>query len=144
VKAFERERLLERVDREGATVGGRIPAQVELEDGTFDLRDFVFEVKRRDELDADVREQVTEVVKSLRRARLSRRATIEAGEVPVETGERLADEILGIDRALTALGSLEPTDLEAEAAAHERADQERWLSFLGQVRGRDRGRRPRS
>lgn len=142
VKEHERKRLLERINREGATVGARIPEHVELQGEPFALREFVLEVKRRDVVPPEDRERVADAKKRLRRERLARRQTIEAGEVSVEEGERLAQDIVGLDRALNALESLEPTDLEAEAAAKETADRKRWLTFLKQALGHDDGRRP--
>jgi hypothetical protein len=108
-----------------------------------DLRSFVFEVKRRETIPPGERERVEAAKRNLRRERLARRQRIESGDVSFDEGERLAESILGIDRALNALGSLEPTDLEAEASAQAAADQRRWLNFLKQVLGHEDGRRSR-
>jgi len=143
VKEFERKQLLERVDREGSTVGAAVPEQIEVQGEPFELREFVFEIKRRDTVPADERERVEQAKKNLRRERLLRRQTIETGEVSYSRAQELADSILGIDRALNALESLEPTDLEAEASAKEAADRKRWLDFLKQVLGQEDGRRSR-
>jgi hypothetical protein len=140
VKEHERKQLLERVERDGATVGVRMPERIELEGEPFELRAFVFEIKRLDAVPPGDRERVEAARKRLRRERLARRRTIEAGEVSYERGEALAESVLGIDRALNALQSLEPTDLEAEAAARDAADRKRWLSFLDQVLDTDDGR----
>ncbi|MFB6353450.1 MAG: DUF5788 family protein [Halobacteriales archaeon] len=144
MKEYERKQLLERIDRDGATVGVRIPERVELQGEPFALRDFVFEIKRLDAVPQADRERVERAKKQLRRERLARRQTIEEGEVSYEAGERLAETVLGIDRALNALSSLEPTDLEAEASAQDAADRKRWLNFLNQVLDRDDGGRPRA
>ena len=143
MKEFERKQLLERVDREGATVGGRIPERIEVGGEPVDLREFVFEIKRLDAVPPGERERVERVKKRLRRERLARRQTIEAGEVDVERGRELAESIHGLDRALNALESLGPTDLEGESSASEAADRKRWMSFLKQVLGHDDGRRSR-
>ena len=143
MKEYERKRLLERLDRDGATVGHRVPERLEVDGEPFELRAFLFEVKRLDAVAPEERERVQSLKQALRRERLARRRTIEAGEVPVEEGEALAEAVLGIDRALTALDSLEPTDLEAEARASEAADRKRWVSFLNRALGRDGGRRSR-
>jgi predicted Zn-dependent peptidase len=143
VKEFERKQLLERVDREGSTVGAAVPEQIEVQGEPFELREFVFEIKRRDTVPADERERVEQAKKNLRRERLLRRQTIETGEVSYSRAQELADSILGIDRALNALESLEPTDLEAEASAKEAADRKRWFDFLKQVLGQEDGRRSR-
>ncbi len=144
MKGYERKRLLERIDREGSTVGSRIPERIEVGGDPLDLREFVFEIKRLDAVPPGERDRVERAKRSLRRERLARRQAIEAGEVSYEEGERLAESVLGIDRALNALASLEPTTLEAEADAREAADRKRWVSFLKQALGREDGRRPRS
>ena len=137
MKEYQRKQLLERLDREGSTVGLRIPERIEVGGEPVDLRAFVFEIKRRETIPPGERERVEEAKKNLRRERLSRRQRIESGEVGYEEGERLVEDVLGIDRALNALESLEPTDLEAEAAAQEAADTKRWMTFLKKALGQD-------
>jgi len=83
------------------------------------------------------RERVEEAKRNLRRERLQRKQEIEAGEISFEEGERLAESIVGIDRALEALENLGPTDVEAEAERQEAMDRKRWMNFLNQVLGRD-------
>ena len=143
MKEYRRKQLLERVDRESSTVGSRIPERIEVLGEPLELREFVFEIKRLDALPPGERDRVGRAKKRLRRERLARRQRIEAGEVSYEEGRELAESIHGIDRALNALASLEPTDLEAEAARQDAADRKRWLSFLKQALGRDDGRRSR-
>mgnify|MGYP000350726562 CR=1 FL=1 len=137
MKEFQRKQLLERIDRDGSTVGRRIPEEVTVQGEPVALREFVFEIKRRDTVPPGERERVEAAKKNLRRERLARRQEIEAGEVSYAEGERLAESILGIDRALNGLESLGPTDIEAEADAQEAADTKRWLSFLKQALGQD-------
>jgi len=139
VREYDRKRLLERIDRAGATVGATIPDTIDLDGDPFELQEFVFETKRLDTVDEDRRETVDAVKRRLRRARRRRVDRIEAGEVPRETGERLVEEVIGIDRALTELESLESTDLADEVQTSETADRRRWLSFLDRALGRDRG-----
>ncbi len=137
VKEFERKRLLERVNREGATVGVDIPETIEVQDESVDLREFVFEMKRRDTIPQGEREQVEQAKKNLRRERLQRLQRIERDEVSYEEGKRLVRSIVGIDRALNALQQLGPVDLEREVAAQEAADRKRWTKFLKQALGKD-------
>lgn len=138
MKAFERKQLLERLDREGATIGTRIPEQVTVQGEEVPLRDFVFEVKRRESVPPSDRERVDRAKKNLRRERLQRRQRIEReDDLSYEEGEALVESILGISRALHALEQLEPTDLEEAAAQQETADQQRWMSFLKKVLGHD-------
>jgi len=137
VREYERKRLLERVNREGATVGADIPETIEVQGEEVNLQEFVFEIKRRDAIPAGERERVDRAKKNLRRERLQRLQRIEDDEVSYEEGERLAESIVGIDRALNALDQLRPADLESEAEAQEAADRKRWVRFLRQALGHD-------
>ena len=137
VKEYERKQLIERIDKEGATVGADIPEAIEVQGEEIDLREFVFEIKRRDTVPAGERERVEQAKKNLRRERLQRRQRIEDGEVSFETGEDLATAIIGIDRALNALENLGPTDLEREQQAQQAADRKRWMKFLKKALGHE-------
>ena len=143
MKEHERKQLLDRLDREGATVGVDIPDRIEVQGEEIDLEGFVFEIKRRETIPAGERDRVEQAKRNLRRERLQRRQRIESGDVSYEEGERLAETIIGIDRALNALESLGPTDLEAESEANEQADRKRWLSFLQKALGQDDGEKRR-
>jgi hypothetical protein len=137
VKEYERKQLLERIGRDGATVGAAIPDRIDIQGESVDLREFVFEIKRRDTVPPGERERVEQAKTNLRRERLQRKQRIEDGDISREEGERLAEAIIGIDRALNALESLGPTDLEAEMEAQERADKQRWMNFLQKALGQD-------
>ena len=137
VKEFERKQLLERVDREAATVGAAIPDAIEVQGEEIELQQFVFEIKRRDTIPPGERDRVERAKKNLRRERLQRRQRIEDGSITYEAGERLAESIIGIDRALNALEQLQPVDLEQESELKEAADRKRWMNFLKQALGRD-------
>ena len=137
MQAYERKQLLERVEREGATVGADIPEAIEVQGESIDLREFVFEIKRRETVPPGERERVDRAKKNLRRERLQRVQRIEEGAISREEGEELAASVIGIDRALNALESLGPTDLEAEQRARKTADTKRWMSFLKKALGRE-------
>jgi hypothetical protein len=137
VKEYQRKQLLERVNREAATVGAAIPDSIEVQGESIDLQEFVFEIKRRDTIPPGERERVEEAKRNLRRERLQRLQRIENDEVDFETGEELAASIVGIDRALNALEQLRPSDLEQEAQMQEAADQKRWMSFLKKALGHE-------
>jgi hypothetical protein len=138
VKEYERKQLLERIGREGATVGVDIPESIEIQGEVIDLREFVFEIKRRDTVPSGERERVDQAKTNLRRERLARKQRIEDGDISREEGEQLARAVIGIDRALNALENLGPTNLEAEMEAQERADRKRWMQFLKKALGQDR------
>lgn len=57
-----------------------------------------------------------------------------------DEGRRLAEDIVGIDRALNALEQLRPVDLEQEEHRQNAADQKRWMNFLKKALGRDGGK----
>ena len=137
MKDFERKQLLERIEREGATVGADIPDRIEVQGEEVDLQSFVFEIKRRDTIPPGERDRVEQAKKNLRRERLQRKQRIEDGEISYEEGERLANAVIGIDRALNALEQLGPANLEQEAKAKEAADKKRWMKFLKKALGHE-------
>ncbi|WP_101296266.1 DUF5788 family protein [Halegenticoccus soli] len=137
MKEFERKQLLERVNREGATVGADIPETITVQGEEINLRRFVFEIKRRDTIPSGERERVDRAKKNLRRERLQRLRRIENNEVSYEEGRALVESIIGIDRALNALDQLRPVDLEQEAKVQQAADQKRWMKFLKQALGNE-------
>jgi len=138
VKEYQRKTLLERIEREGATVGASIPERIDVQGEAVDLREFVVEMRRHETYPPGEREKVERAKKNLRRERLQRRQRIEDGEVSYEEGEQLVEAIVGIDRALNALEGLgSPTDLEREMEAQEAADRKRWMNFLRQVLGEE-------
>lgn len=137
VQEYERERLLEQVERDAATVGAAIPDRIEVAGETIPLKRFVFEVKRLDQVPEAKREEVAETKTLLRRERRAHKRELAEDDIDRERGEELVQTIVGIDRALNALESLGATDLEAEMARSEAADRKRWLSFLDSVLGED-------
>ncbi|MFH5798233.1 DUF5788 family protein [Haladaptatus sp. CMAA 1911] len=144
MKGYERKGLLERVEREGATIGASIPETISVQGRDIDLREFVFEIKRRDTVPAGERDRVEQAKTNLRRERLQRKERLEEADISFEEGERLVESIIGIDRALNALESLGRTNLEAEERAKEAADQKRWVSFLQKALGKENsGKRSR-
>jgi len=137
VQEYQRKQLLERVGRDGSTVGAQIPDAIEIQGEELDLRTFVFEIKRRETVPPGERERVDQAKRNLRRERVERLALIEDNQVSYERGKELAESIIGIDRALNALDQLDPVDLEAESKRKEAADQKRWTTFLKKALGHE-------
>ena len=137
MKEFERKQLLERIEREGATIGADIPEEITVQGEEIDLQEFVFEIRRRDTVPAGERERVERAKKNLRRERLQRKQRIEDEELDIsyEEGQELAESIIGIDRALNALEQLGAVDVEGEAEAQRTADRKRWMKFLQKALG---------
>ncbi len=139
VKDHVRDGLLERIDRDGATVGQSIPESLTVGERTIDLRAFVAAVTNGDRDP----ETVQSVIADLRRERRRRRERLETAELSRSAGRELADSILGIDRALTVLESAGEPDIEAEIERQRVADRKRWRSFVEGVTGDGRGREGR-
>jgi hypothetical protein len=137
VQEYERKQLLERINRESSTLGVEIPERIQIQGEEIQLREFVFEIKRRETVPAGERDRVEQAKRNLRRERLERKDRIETGEVSFETGEQLAEAIIGIDRALEALENLRSESVEAEAKRQEAADTKRWMDFLKKALGHD-------
>ncbi|ELY80338.1 DUF5788 family protein [Natrinema pallidum] len=137
MQEYERKQLLERVEREGATVGADIPETITVQGEEIDLRTFVFEIKRRETVPSGERDRVEQAKRNLRRERRERLERIEEGAISREQGEALAGSIIGIDRALNALENLGPTNLEREQQVQQAQDRKRWLSFLKKALGRE-------
>jgi len=135
VKEFQRKQLLERIERESATVGASIPDEIIIQGEEIALQEFVFEIRRRDTIPSGERERVEQAKKNLRRERLQRKQRIEEEDIAYQEGERLVETIIGIDRALNELEQLEPVDIEGEAKAQEAADRKRWMQFLRKALG---------
>ena len=136
MKEYERKVLLERISREAATIGSKIPESIEIQGESIDLRSFIFEIQRRDTVPRGERERIEQAKRNLRRERLERIAQIENNRVEYDEGEAIAASIIGIDRALEALQSLNAADPETEAKRQSTADRKRWMRFLRQALGR--------
>ncbi len=137
MEEYQRKQLLERIGRDGATVGVTLPESIEIQGEEIDLRSFVFEIKRRDTIPPGERERVEQAKRNLRRERTERLARIDENEVSYEKGRTIATSIIAIDRALNALEQLDPTDLQAEADRQAAADTKRWMNFLKKALGRE-------
>lgn len=135
IAAFERKQLLERIERDGATVGADIPDNITIQGEEIDLQTFVFEIRRRETIPPGERDRVDQAKKNLRRERLQRKQKIEEEPITYDDAEELANSIIGIDRALNELESLGTVAIEAEAKQQEAADRKRWMSFLKKALG---------
>jgi hypothetical protein len=137
VQPYERKQLLERVERDGATVGADIPETIDVQGEELALQEFVFEVSSRDRVPPGERERVEAAKRNLRRERVERKTRLEEADLTREAGEVLANSIIGIDRALAGLEQLGEVDIEAEAQAKAAADKKRWMNFLQQALGNE-------
>lgn len=129
----ERRRLLDKL-RGGSTVGFRMPDRIEVDGTTLELKRLVFESERLDAVTEEERERVEEVLGLLRRERSRRRRRIAEGDVSVEEGETLADEVIGIDRAINALEGLDAPGFGEEARRRRIEGHEKFLGLVNQLR----------
>jgi len=130
----EREKLLRRVNHQGATVGASMPETIAIGDEELPLREFVIETRKIDRLPPDTEETLTAAKRALREERARRVERLESAQLDRDAAEELADEITGIDRALNALENVrKPTYSETERSASI-DDHKRWLGFLKSIR----------
>lgn len=132
MEPFERERLLDRVDRPGA-VGEAIPERVDVQGSTVALREFVLEVNRHETVPDAERDRVDDLLSELRRERLQRRQRLRDADLTKPEGESLVETIAGLDRAINALESLDAVGLAEAERRQTVADAKAWTSFLRDV-----------
>ncbi len=135
MKPHEREALLERVERESATVGASIPERLRLEGETVRLRTRILSLQRRDSLDPSAEEERERLLVALRGKRRELLDRLEQDPLDREDGEELAGRIIEIDRARSALRDAgEDTEIEEEIREQRVQDAERWRSFVKRTR----------
>lgn len=135
VEESEREALLKRVKRQGATIGASTPETITVDGEELDLAEFVIETRRVEGVPPDAEETLAAVKRTLREERVRRLERLESDDLDRETAETLADEIVGIDRALNALMNLRGPRYGEAAGSETIRDYERWLGFLEDVTG---------
>ncbi|TKX59974.1 hypothetical protein EXE44_00300 [Halorubrum sp. SS7] len=129
-----REALLDRVNSPSATVGASVPDEVEIDGSAVDLSAFIVETRKVDAVPPALDRKVTAARESLRAERARRVERLESDPLDRETAEALADEVVGIDRALNALEGVRRPGFADEHHADTLAGHERWLAFVDQVR----------
>ncbi|ELZ47520.1 hypothetical protein C464_08420 [Halorubrum coriense DSM 10284] len=139
----EREAILDRVTSQSATVGASVPDAVTIDGSAVDLSEFIVETRAVETVPPDVERKVSSVKSTLRAERERRMARLRgerdegtrSGDAALdrETAERLADEIVGIDRALNALETIRHPDFADEHRSATLDGHERWLAFVDAV-----------
>lgn len=128
-----RQELLARVKRRTATIGQRIPETIPINGEPFDLREFVMETKSQGAIPPDRRESVREVRNTLKRERNHRLKRLKNDSLTEREATELADTILGLERALTALGNLSEPSFEQQSADAAIEGTRRWVDFVDQL-----------
>jgi hypothetical protein len=129
----ERAELLERVNRKGATIGTSLPETVTVDDEELPLAEFVIETRKVPGVPPEHRDLLDDAKRTLRTERAQRLERLEEAPLDVETAETLADEIVGIDRALNALENIRQPDYGDTAKTAAIDDHKRWATFLDQL-----------
>ena len=129
-----REALLDRVNSPSATVGASVPDDVEVHGEAVDLSAFIVESRKVDAVPPALNRKVEAARESLEAERERRVSRLETDPVDRETAEALAEEAIGIDRALNALEGIRRPGFADEHHADTLAGHERWLAFVDQVR----------
>ncbi|AWB27501.1 DUF5788 family protein [Halococcoides cellulosivorans] len=130
-----RSELIDRVQRRGSTIGQSIPRTVTIDGTELALKEFVWETKRQGVVPPDQRDRVRSVRASLTSKRDAMVNRLRSEELSVEEAERIADEIVGIDRAIAALKNLREPDIAEADREHSIESSRRWVDFLDAIVG---------
>jgi hypothetical protein len=133
VSESRRRELLNRIGRQTATIGQRIPETIDVDGEPFELRAFVMETKSQGAIPPSKRESVRAVRSKLKRERERRTSRLESAPLSEDEATRLADTILGLERAVTALGNLSEPDFDGRSAEAELQGTRRWIEFVDQL-----------
>jgi len=128
-----REKLLRRVNRQGATIGVSLPETVTVGDETLPLAEFVIETRNVPGVPPESRDLLQDATATLRGERAQRLERLESEPLDRAEAEALADEIVGIDRALHALENIRQPDYGETARTASLDDHKRWSAFLDQL-----------
>ncbi|EMA62671.1 DUF5788 family protein [Halorubrum lipolyticum] len=141
----EREAILDRVTSQSATVGASVPDAVTIDGAEVDLSEFIVETRAIETVPPALDRKVSSVKTTLRAERERRMNRLRGeregdggtdatdGPLDRETAETLADEIVGIDRALNALDTIRHPDFADEHRSATLDGHERWLAFVDAV-----------
>ncbi|MEF8830772.1 MAG: DUF5788 family protein, partial [Halobacteriales archaeon] len=116
----ERVAMLKRVNRQSATVGASLPETITVGGNELDLPEFLVETRKLDRIPPETKETLQEAKQALRAERKRRVERLESEPLDREPAEALADEIVGIERALNALDSIREPSYGERARAAER------------------------
>lgn len=124
---------MNRIGRQTATIGQRIPETIDVDGEPFELRAFVMETKSQGAIPPSKRESVRAVRSKLKRERERRTSRLESAPLSEDEATRLADTILGLERAVTALGNLSEPDFDGRSTEAELQGTRRWIEFVDQL-----------
>lgn len=129
----ERAALLDRVNSQGATVGASMPETVDIGGDELALREFVIEARALEEIPPETEQRLDATKRTLREERDRRMERLESDPLDGDEAEQLADEIVGLDRALNALETIRHPGYGEQSKAATVEDHRRWLGFLDDI-----------
>jgi len=126
--------LVERVNRQSATVGAKTPATITINGTEIDLHDFLIETRNLPEIPPGTKELVSTAKRTLKTERTERVDRLKTDESLTEAAaENLFEEIIGLDRARNALDGVYRPDYGEEAHNMTIDDYKRWLGFVESI-----------
>jgi len=129
-----RAELLERVNRQSATVGAKTPATITIDGTEIDLHAFLSETRNLPEIPPGTKELVSTAKQRLKTERDERVERLKTDQTLDEaTAETLAEEIIGLDRARNALDGVYRPNYGEEAHNMTIDDYKRWLGFVESI-----------
>ncbi|MFP8953407.1 DUF5788 family protein [Natrialbaceae archaeon A-arb3/5] len=130
----ERRNLLERANRQSATIGQELPETITVGDDELPLEEFLIETRKVEGVPDDAKPLLRETHQELRNERKRLVERLESAPIDREEGEATVEAIIGIDRASNALQSLRRERFGAEARSATLEGHERWLEFVDAIR----------
>jgi len=107
-----------------------LPETVTVGGEELSLAEFIIETRKVPGVPPEHRELLADAKKTLRNERTRRLERLESDPLDRETAETLADEIIGLDRALHALENIRKPNYGETARTAAIDDHKRWAKFL--------------
>jgi len=129
-----RAELLERVNRQSATIGAKTPATITIDGTEIDLHAFLIETRELPEIPPGTKELVSTAKQRLKTERDERAERLKTDQtLNEEAAETIAEEIIGLDRARNALDGIYRPNYGEEAHNMTIDDYKRWLGFVESI-----------
>jgi hypothetical protein len=129
-----RAELLERVNRQSATIGAKTPATITIDGTEIDLHAFLIETRELPEIPPGTKELVSTAKQRLKTERDERAERLKTDQtLDEEAAETIAEEIIGLDRARNALDGIYRPNYGEEAHNMTIDDYKRWLGFVESI-----------
>lgn len=128
---YKRKALIDRIEKEAATVGHDIPDAIRIDDTEIELSQVASEIRTNGVSETQF-EEVIEFKRMLRRKQNDNKKQIQNAELTTQQAESLAEETIGIKRVLNMFTGEDVDSLDAELKRNRARRQKRWQEFLRQ------------